>query len=41
MDSFSAQVNTINVVDDHGNRSLILTIENTSDTITCQQEIKE
>jgi len=41
LDSFSAQVNTINVVDDHGNRSLILTIKNTSDTITCQQEIKE
>ncbi|RUO64815.1 DUF6702 family protein [Idiomarina ramblicola] len=41
MNSFSAQVNTINVVDDYGNRSLILTIENTSDTIKCQQAIKE
>lgn len=41
MDSFSAQVNTINVVDNYGNRSLILTIENTSDTIKCQQDRKE
>ena len=41
MNSFSAQVNTINVVDNYGNRSLILTIENTSDTIKCQQDIKE
>ncbi|MDV6315863.1 DUF6702 family protein [Idiomarina sp. HP20-50] len=41
MDSFSAQVNTINVVDDYGNRSLILTIKNASDTINCQQDIKE
>ena len=41
MNNFSAQVNTINVVDDYGNRSLILTIENTSDTIKCQQDIKE
>lgn len=41
MNSFSAQVNTINVVDDYGNRSLILTTENTADTIKCQQETKE
>lgn len=41
MNSFSAQVNTINVVDDYGNRTLILTVENTSDTIKCQQDIKE
>ena len=36
MNSFSAQVNTINVIDDYGNRSLTLTIENTSGTIKCQ-----
>lgn len=41
MDSFSAQVNTINVIDDFGNRSLILTTDNTSDTISCQAETKE
>lgn len=41
MDSFSAQVNTVNVIDDFGNRSLILTTDNTSDTISCQTEIKE
>jgi len=41
MNSFSAQVNTINVVDNYGNRSLILTIENTSGTIECQHDIKE
>lgn len=41
MENFSAQVNTINVVDSYGNRSLMLTIENTSDTIMCQQDRKE
>jgi len=41
MDNFSAQVNTINIVDDYGNRSLILTVKNTSDIINCQQDIKE
>jgi hypothetical protein len=41
MDSFSAQVNTVNVIDDFGNRSLILTTDNTSDAISCQTERKE
>lgn len=41
MGSFSAQVNTVNVIDNFGNRSLILTTENTSDTISCQTETKE
>ena len=40
-DSFSAQVNTVNVVDSYGNRSLILTDENRTDTINCQKDSKE
>lgn len=40
-DSFSAQVNTVNVVDGYGNRSLILTDENRTDIINCQKDSKE
>ena len=40
-DTFSAQVNTINIVDEYGNRSLILTDENRTDIINCQKESKD